>query len=167
MLVAWDASKAPPRLLLADTFAASTAAPGSSRASTATGIPLAGEYRRRDAGNDASRPFGLPLVLAAPPAPAARPAALACRSPAAHPAGALCFTASEAYGSEAVRCGAAGRERCGTVEGGASRFVAVTGGPVKVVTRHEPTKRGRETAVSRRKTRRPVLGTVPSRDSRG
>ena len=64
------------------------------------------------------RPLGLPLVLAAPPAPAALPTAPARRSPVVHLAGALCFTASEAYGSEAVRCGAVGRERCSTVEGG-------------------------------------------------
>ena len=64
------------------------------------------------------RRLGLPLVLAAAPAPAALPTAPARRSPAVHRAGALCFTASEAYGSEAVRCGAGGRERCSTVEGG-------------------------------------------------
>ena len=64
------------------------------------------------------RPLGLPLVLAAAPAPAALPTAPARRSTAVHPAGALWFTASEAYGSEAVRCGGGGRERCNTVEGG-------------------------------------------------
>ena len=172
------APKTPPRLVPADDFAASTAAPGLFPCKHRSRDPPCGRVvpsgfgwwslpEPGRAANDASRPLGLPLVLAAPPAAAARPAALACRSPAAHPAGALCFTSSETYGSEGVRCGAVGRERCGTVEGGASRFVAVTGGPVKPVTRHEPTKTGRGTAVSRRETRRPRLGTVPSTGGRG
>ena len=137
------------------------AGPGFIRASTAAGVwfsPFTGMISRRQL----ARPAACSCSPLPRPRPLGRPPLLA-----AHPAGALCFTSSETHGSEGVRCGAVGRKRCGTVEGGASRFVAVTGGPVKVVARHEPTKRGRETAVSRRNTRRPVLGTVPSPDGRG
>ena len=159
-----DSPKVLPRVLPADAFAASTAAPGSSRASTDSEI----RFRPLTESIPAANCPGQPHARARCPAGPGRSCSSLTRPRARRSPGRCSllhrFINLRQRGG-AVRCRGKGAVRHGG--GRQSRLVAVTGGPVQVVTRHETAENGRGTAVPRRGARRPVLGTVPIGDGRG